>query len=367
MFTASRTALLAALSTVRAAVERRNTIPILSNLLLRRADAGRLRVTASNLDVEISVRFTASIEDSFASFTVPADMLLDIVKKLPDGADVRVEAAKSGIVVKSGRSRFALQTLPPEDFPDGFSSAVDSVALSLPGHDLDRVLGACAFAISTEETRYYLNGVCIHHDANGLVFVATDGHKLAKRHLAYPDIPALPASIIIPTQSVKMLRGLAASAGKEPVELDISDLRFVARAGEVELKSKLIAGIFPDYQRVIPRDLPIAVDLDAEALAAAVDRVSTVGGSDSRVKFTLSAEGLKLSATSPEAGQGEDFIDTETDAEMEIGFNGKYVLAAIASIGSERLVLRLSDAGAPAIMQPPDATGDLVVIMPMRV
>jgi DNA polymerase-3 subunit beta len=362
MFTASRTDLLAALSIVHPVVDKRNTIPVLSNILIRGAGDG-LELTGSNLDQEITAPCKAAISAPFG-ITCPAAALKDFVAKLPDGAELKFEPKEKGVEIRSGRSRVNLMTLPAEDFPL-LAKPADAARLTIKGKDLARVIGQVSFAISTEETRYYLNGIHLHGVDAGLAFVATDGHRLALRTLPGNDIPEFPG-IIIPTATTRFLQKLAETAGDQEVTIDVTDDKIHARAAGIALTSKLIDGTFPDYRRVIPTKFTSHAETDAKGLAAALERVTILCNKGNAVKFTIGSDAITLSATNAEAGDSSDVIDATSDGAIEIGFNGKYVLQALAVEGDGPIVLRYSEPGSPAILQAPDATDDLSVIMPMR-
>jgi len=365
MFIAEKSALVAALGQVIGAIERRNTIPILANVLLAPEDDG-VRLTGTDLDIEISVRMVATSE-AFEALTVPAAMLNDIVRKLPDGP-VRFERSKSDVVVKSGGARFALHTLPASDMPTmdggtmpaGMDIDADAFAAGLAGVD---------FAISTEETRFYLNGVYLHRTAeNALTLVATDGHRLARRGIDLGDGTEIADfnGIIIPRKTCGLIKKLAEKHDR--LRLEISDNRIRVSVEGAMLISKLIDGTFPDYQRVIPERFEKTVTVVKSDLRAAVDRVMTVQTDKGNcTKFDFSDGKLLVSASSADAGSGEEDLACRGDAKIEIGFNGKYVVAALEAMDGEAVEFRLTDSGSPTILRRPGAGDDLIVLMPMRV
>jgi DNA polymerase-3 subunit beta len=370
MFTAEKSALLAALSLTGAIVERRNTIPILSHVCLSKPEGeGRLKARMTDLDTEAEIEFAAEVEGPVKPFTVPAHLLLDIVKKLPDGAEIRVEAADasvSGVRIKAGRSRFSLQTLDASDFPT-MGAADMPCRFELPAKALASALDAVSFAISTEETRYYLNGVFLHAVEGGVMLVATDGHRLAKRFIALPDGMTGPPGIIIPRKTVNVLAKILPKDGM--VEIAASDAKIMVVTPDTRLTSKLIDGTFPDYQRVIPQAGPMRVELDGRALSAAVDRVSTVSTERGRAaRFAFRDGQLTLTVTNPDAGNAEEAIAYDGEAEIETGFNAKYVLEALGHLTEGTITMAIQDVGSPAILRADgDHTENLVVLMPMRV
>ncbi|MBC8036318.1 MAG: DNA polymerase III subunit beta, partial [Rhizobiales bacterium] len=321
--TIERSAFLKALNHVQSVVERRNTIPILSNVLVQAA-GGQLKLTATDLDIEIVESVAAEVARDGAT-TVPAHMLYDIVRKLPDGAQLELEQGpdQGRISISSGRSRFALQALPPEDFPD-LAAGELSNRFAIPAGELKGLIEKTRFAISTEETRYYLNGIYLHEVASGSLLraVATDGHRLAQAQIARPDGAKGMPGIIVPRKTVlelvKLIEGLD---GEVEVALSSSKIRFAA--GNLVLTSKLIDGTFPDYERVIPRHNDKVLDVDTRIFSEAVDRVSTISMEKGRaVKLNISADKLVLTVNNPDSGSAEEEIAASYGADpIDIGFN----------------------------------------------
>lgn len=369
MLTASRAALTAALSLSGKIVERRNTIPILSNVLFTRGEKG-LALRMTDLDIELQVEVAADLAMDFKPFTVPANLLHEIVRKLPDGADCTLEPADAGMHqmrLKSGRSKFTLQVLPGQDFPATIADG-SLCRIIVPAKTFAAALSAVSFAISTEETRYYLNGVFFHPAPCGVLLVATDGHRLAKR--AVPISTGAPSDmpgVIIPRKTVGVLAALLPADGD--VTIDVSDARITFHMEGKRLSSKLIDGTFPDYQRVIPQGTAPMAEMEGTALKAAVDRASTVAIDKGRgMKFAFAPGGLSLSVQNPDAGTSEETLDYEGEINLTIGFNAKYVLDAINNLPNGTLTMSITDAGSPAILRADgDHTENLVVLMPMRV
>lgn len=364
MFTIRAKPLLNALAAVIQAIERRNTIPVLSNCLIAH-DIGGIIVTGSDLDVQIDVKveMEAAGFDAFQPFTVQAGLLHEIVRKLPGDAEVAFSMKDQDCIVKSGRSRFVLPILPASDFPKLSAGEFDASA-TLDMKVFNAALAGVAFAISTEETRYYLNGVFLHPLAEGgLALVATDGHRLAKRELPY-DLTGL-AGIIIPRKTVglisKIMEGEATFSGSR------QKIRFESE--KVTLTSKLIDGTFPDYARVIPQAREKTAIVEAEVLAKALDRVMTVTSEKGRaVRFAFGDGSLDLSVNNPDAGSAEDNLSYEGSLDLKIGFNAKYMADALHSIGGEMVEFALQEAGDPAVLRSvPEQPGALCVVMPMRV
>jgi DNA polymerase-3 subunit beta len=369
--TVERTELLRSLGHVHRVVERRNTIPILANVLVRAAQS-RLSLKATDLDLEVTEPVPAEIGTAGA-ITVPAHMFYEIVRKLPDGSQVGIEALgdRASLAIKAGRSRFTLQTLPESDFPD-LAAGDMTHKFTLPAGELKRLIDKTQFAISTEETRYYLNGIYLHtpasNDAPVLRAVATDGHRLAQYEFPAPDGAAGMPGVIIPRKTVGELQRLIENGEAEiGVELSPSKVRFTL--GEMVLTSKLIDGTFPDYARVIPLANDKLLKVDKKDFEAAVDRVSTVSSERGRaVKLSLSGPRLLLSVTNPDSGSATEELEVEYDGEpLDIGFNSRYLLDIAAQIDGETAQLKLADPGSPTLIQDAAAGGALYVLMPMRV
>ncbi|QGA57814.1 DNA polymerase III subunit beta [Brucella sp. 2280] len=370
-FSIERGALLPTLAAVNRAVEKRNTIPILGNVLLA-VENGELCVTGTNLDIEVKSVAKQEGLPVIAPFTVQSGLLHDAVSKFADGSVVTFEGDETHVNIKSGRSRFRLQVLPATDFPE-MSAGEFTHEFALPGNVLARVLSTVAFAISTEETRYYLNGVFMHNDGEHLAFVATDGHRLALMKLDAPAGSAGMPPIIVPRRTVALLQHFA--KGDEDIVLKISDrkIRIMLPDGTA-ITSKLIDGTYPEYQRVIPANNDKAYTIDREELAGAINRVSTVSSERGRaVKFSFGPSELKMEVTNPDSGQAEDsiVISEGHDDEVTIGFNHKYCLDVLGAVSAKEMRFELSDPGAPCKVSPIGAEDGgvppLFVIMPMRV
>jgi DNA polymerase-3 subunit beta len=369
--TVERTALLKSLGRVHRVVERRNTIPILANVLIR-ADKSKLSLKATDLDLEVIDAADAEISPG-GSTTVPAHMFYEIVRKLPEGSQIILEASgdRAVLAIRAGRSRFTLQTLPESDFPD-LAAGEMTHKFILTAADLKRLIDKTQFAISTEETRYYLNGIYLHTAGSGksamLRAVATDGHRLAQVELPLPSGAAGMPGIIVPRKTVGEVQRLIEDAGAEvAVELSQGKIRF--SLGDVVLTSKLIDGTFPDYARVIPLGNDKELVVDKKDFEASVDRVSTVSSERGRaVKLSISSGRLLLSVTNPDSGSATEELEIEYSADpMDIGFNSRYLLDIAAQIEGEVAVLKLADAGSPTLIQDRDSAGALYVLMPMRV
>jgi DNA polymerase-3 subunit beta len=357
---------LAALSRV---VERRNTIPALSNILLR-AEGGRLTLRATDLDIQAETSLACEVAEAGA-ITLPAHTLSDIVRKLPAEAAISFELAGERMALRAGRSRFTVQTLPESDFPD-ITIGEFSHRFALPAKEFAAALSQVEFAISTEETRYYLNGIHMHtipvDGATRLRAVATDGHRLSRLELPTPEGAEGMPGVIVPRKTVAELGKIAKDHDGEIV-LELSATKIRATAGSTTLTSKLIDGTFPDYQRVIPAGNDKLVTLDAEPFKQAIDRVATISSERGRaVKLSLSDTGLTLSVSNPDSGTATEEIEPDYDGQpIEIGFNARYLLDIVGVLGGDSIQMKLAEPGAPAIFQRREGDSLLVVLMPMRV
>jgi DNA polymerase-3 subunit beta len=369
--TVERSELLKSLAHVHRVVERRNTIPILANVLLR-ADRSKLSLKATDLDIEVTDTIAAEVGPS-GSTTVPAHMLFDIVRKLPEGAQIVVESSgdRAALAIRAGRSRFTLQTLPEGDFPD-LAPGEMTHKFTVKAADLKRLIDKTQFAISTEETRYYLNGIYLHVAGSGkaqtLRAVATDGHRLAQVEFELPNGAAGMPGIIVPRKTVGEVQRLLEDNDAEVlIELSAGKIRFTV--GEVVLTSKLIDGTFPDYARVIPANNDKELVVDKKEFEQAVDRVSTVSSERGRaVKLSITGGKLLLSVTNPDSGSANEELEVEYEADpLDIGFNSRYLLDIAQQIESEAAVLKLADPGSPTLIQDKEPHGALYVLMPMRV
>lgn len=366
-----RAVLLKAVSQAQSVVERRNTIPILANVLIE-AEENAVSLRATDLDIEVVDRAPAMVEMAGAT-TVSAVLLHDIVRKLPDGALVMLAAdARTGrLQVSAGRSVFSLATLPKEDFPVMASSEY-SANFAAPAKVLRRLFDKAKFAISTEETRYYLNGVYMHvaEGEGGRVLrcVATDGHRLARIDAPLPAGAEAMPGVIVPRKTVGELRKLLDDDDME-IAVSVSETKLRFATPDITLTSKVIDGTFPDYTRVIPTGNTKRLEVDASEFARAVDRVATVSSERSRaVKMTLEDDKLVLSVNAPDSGAAEEeLIVSYNDERLEIGFNAKYLLEIANQVDRENAVFLFNASGDPTLMREGSDTSAVYVVMPMRV
>ncbi|HEX6143529.1 MAG TPA: DNA polymerase III subunit beta [Geminicoccaceae bacterium] len=369
-----RAALLKSLSHVQSVVERRTTIPILSNVKLE-AESGAVNLTATDLDLSVVERAEAETAQPGAT-TAAAHTLYDVVRKLPDGSRITIERGDSGseLHLRAGRSSFDLPCLPASDFPTMTDEGLDH-RFALDARTLRRLIDKTRFAISTEETRYYLNGVFLHlHEpADGearLRAVATDGHRLARVELDPPDGAAGMPGVIVPRKTIGEVRKLIDDlADEDPVQIALSASRIRFEVGPAILRSRLIDGTFPDYERVIPSGNDKQMVAPAKLMSEAVDRVATISTEKSRaIKLALDGSRLRLTAVSPDAGRAEEEIDVSFAGEpLEIGFNARYILDMSMQIDGDDIEILMNDAGSPTIIKDPKDDSTLYVLMPMRV
>ncbi len=370
--TIERSALLKALTHVQSVVERRNTIPILSNLLLTAQENG-VRLTATDLDIEIAEAAPALVERAGAT-SAPAHTLYEFVRRLPDGAQVKLDLAGDDpkLIVWAGKARLQLPVLPPADFP---LMPVDALAtrFEVGPAELSRLIDKTRFAISTEETRYYLNGIYLHTiaDAEGrtvLRGVATDGHRLALADAPAPEGAAAMPGVIVPRKTIAELRRLLDGAGGA-IEVAVSEQKIRFAVGDAVLTSKLIDGSFPEYARVIPKGNARLLRVPNKAFAAAVDRVATVSAERSRsVKLALEDNRVTLTVNNPDAGLATEDLAADYSAEaMEIGFNAKYLLDVGGQIEGEEALFEFADAASPTLVRDGADAHSLYVLMPLRV
>ena len=370
-FSIERAALLKAVSQAQSVVERRNTIPILANVLIE-AEGETASFRATDLDIEVLDKTLAQVERAGAT-TVSAVTLHEIVRKLPDGALVQLseDGASGRLTVAAGRSTFSLATLPKEDFPVMASSEY-SANFTAKAEVLRRLFDKSKFAISTEETRYYLNGVYMHvsdsEDGRVLRCVATDGHRLARIDAPLPPSAEAMPGVIVPRKTVGELRKLL-DEDEMDIAVSVSETKVRFATPDITLTSKVIDGTFPDYSRVIPTGNTRRLEVDASEFAKAVDRVATVSSERSRaVKLQLDEDRLILSVNAPDSGAAEEELAVAYgDERLEIGFNAKYLLEIASQVDRENAVFLFNTAGDPTLMREGNDTSAVYVVMPMRV
>jgi DNA polymerase III subunit beta len=374
--TIERAALLKALGHVQSVVERRNTIPILSNVLLS-ATGGQVAFSATDLDMEITDASPAQVEGT-GQITAPAHTLYEIVRKLPEGADVSLSYTGDDprLQVQAGRSKFNLPVLPAGDFPVMSSEGL-SDPIAIDTADLIRLIDKTRFAISTEETRYYLNGLYLHvvveEGVQKLRAVATDSRRLALAEMPAPEGYAGAPGVIIPRKTINEVRRLLDDAG-ETVTMAVSAQKVRFGFGHVAMTSKVIDGSFPPYERVIPRDNKRVMMLDNSLFGAAVDRVATISNEQSRaVRLSVETGRMTLTVRNMDAGQAVEELEVDYEGEpFEIGFNARYLLDLTGQVGGEMAEFRFAEhtSGAtmldPTLVLDPTDAGAQYVLMPLR-
>lgn len=365
-FALSRESLLRPLQLVAGVVERRQTMPVLSNLLLS-AEGRRLSLTGTDLEVQL----TANVElgDSVADggeITVPARKLLDIWRALPEGAEVRVALEDDRLMVRSGSSRFQLATLPAAEFPSVDEGAGASTVTLEPAR-LAQLLNRTAFSMAQQDVRYFLNGMLLEVTPEHVRAVATDGHRLAMSTMT-PGVDSEPRQVIVPRKGVnEMSRLLAEGEGEVTLTLGSNHLRLVVNG--FEFVTKLVDGRFPEYEKVIPRGGTRSLVGDRRQLREAFGRTAILSNEKFRgVRLTVSEGQLKVQANNPEQEEAEEEVPVEFSGEpLEMGFNVGYLLDVLNALDSEQVRMTVSDANSSALMEAaPDPGGHLYVVMPMR-
>lgn len=366
-FTIDRAQLIKHLAHVEGIVESRNTIPVLSNVLIEATTAG-LVITTTDLDIMARKTIADVDVKTPGKTTIQMSLLSAIIRKTPDGAQVhfKLDGEKGRMVIVAGRARFALSTLSAEDFPLMTFKEAQS-AFTLTTEAIEDALKRVKSAMSTEETRYYLNGVHFAIENGKMLAVATDGHRLSVAALAVEEIPGDLPPIIVPRKTVNEILKLTGSMeGDAAVEINERAMSFTM--GDVVIQSKLIDGTFPDYQRVIPATHDIVVKVQADELVKAIDRVSTVSAEKTRqVVLDVSKSVIKFSVTSPETGTASEEVPVDADGELRIGFNGRYLMDVLSGYGGELVEIQLGTETSPAKFRSAARPDDVHVLMPMRV
>ena len=368
--TIERATLLKSLSHVQSVVERRNTIPILSNVLIEASENGAIKLTATDLDLQIVETFAADVETPGAT-TVSAHTLFEIARKLPEGSQVQLQAADGRMAVNAGRARFSLATLPRDDFPMIAEGELPT-RFEIQAASLIEIIDKTRFAISTEETRYYLNGIFLHvsDDPEPVIkAAATDGHRLARVTLPRPAGAEGMPDIIVPRKCIGEIRKLLDESGDNIIQVDLSASKIRFTFDNAVLTSKLIDGTFPDYSRVIPTGNDKLLKIDPKSFSQGVDRVATIATEKTRaVKMALENDKVTLSVTSPDNGTAAEEVPADYSSQpFEIGFNANYLKDILGQIEGDTVELHLADAGAPTLIRQDDKSPALYVLMPMRV
>ncbi len=357
---------LKSLSKIQSVVEKRNTIPILSNVKID-ASNNVVTLTVTDMDVLATQEVEASVNEA-GSLTVPAQTLYEIIRKLPEGAQINLVADvnSSRLIVKSGSSKFTLSYLPSEDFPQ-ISEGDLTHKFTLEVKTLLKLIDKTKFAMSNEETRYYLNGVYFHISNGKLRAVATDGHRLASVEAEAPEGTGGMPGVIIPRKAVNELSKLL--EGQEKVTISVSESKIKFSANKIDLLSKVVDGTFPDYQRVIPENNKKILTTSTNALKEAVDRVSTIAVDKTKaVKIALSNNQVSLHSQGVEGTSADEDIAANYSSEaLEMGFNSRYVLEMLNQIESSEVQIAFDSNNSPSLITDPTDNSAVYIIMPMRV
>ncbi|MFI3242457.1 MAG: DNA polymerase III subunit beta [Alphaproteobacteria bacterium] len=366
-----RANLLKTLSHVQSIVERRNTIPVLSNVKIEALGDG-ISFKATDMDTEITEITDAKTIEKGA-VTAPAHMLYDIVRKLSDGSQIELTYPdeKNGLSISTGRSKFSLATIPAEDFPVIASDQLP-IKFVMEKESLKALIDKTKFAVSTEETRYYLNGIYFHAKKDGetkiLRAVATDGHRLACVEAELPQGAEDLKGVIIPRKTVNEIRKLLDDTDAGNINISLSDNKIEFVLNDITLTSKLIDGTYPDYERVIPTANNKILTMSVKELSSGVDRVSVVAERTRAIKMTTAENKVTVLTSSPDLGFASEELSAQYSAEsIEVGYNFRYLLDILNEIKGETIKITFSDGSSPSILSDPEDTSSLYVLMPMRV
>jgi len=363
---AKRDELLGPLSSVSGIIERRHTLPILSNVLIDRAD-GVLSFLATDIEIQITARSGIAAAGDAKPVTVGARKLVDILRALPDGAEVTVTQQDKRLQVKAGKSRFTLQTLPAEDFPRLARPGGEVARFSLPQKALRKLLGLVQYAMAQQDIRYYLNGLLVLVEDQQLRLVATDGHRLAYAAMGLDaSLPRI--EVIVPRKTVLELSKLL-SDGDAEVKLELSATQAAFSFGDIELVSKLVDGKFPDYTRVIPTQHKNALRIDREVLRQSLQRAAILSNEKFRgVRWVLTDGSLKIVSSNAEQEEAQEEIEIQYGGDaLDIGFNVNYLLDVLNNVGATEVECRFGDAASSALLQFPAEPDFKYVVMPMRI
>ncbi|MAV26333.1 MAG: DNA polymerase III subunit beta [Gammaproteobacteria bacterium] len=360
----NRETLLKPLQQVAGVVERRQTLPVLSNVLMR-VKGNQLSMTGTDLEVEMQGNVEANIEDT-GEITVPARKLMDIVRQLPDGSDVSFSLNEQRLQIVSGRFKSNLSTLPASDFPTVDTSEVEST-VKVPGTAFKQLLDRTAFAMAQQDVRYFLNGMLIELSGDGVRVVATDGHRLATSVLSMDQGVSEVNQVIIPRKGILELQRML-SEEEGDVEISLGSNHMRAQASQMTLTTKLVDGKFPDYNRVIPKNGNKVISAEREVLRQALSRTAILSNEKFRgIRLNISDEQIQLSANNPEREEAEELVSVEySGADLEIGFNVGYLLDALGVAEGKNVKVTLNDANSPALIESPDNEQTVYVVMPMK-
>lgn len=364
-FSISREAFLKPLQLVSGVVERRQTLPVLSNVLMV-LDGEELALTGTDLEVELIGRVAVDSAKQSGEITVPARKLLDICKSLADDANIEVTLQDNKLLLKSGRSRFTLTTLPAAEFPR-VEEEPDTFSLAIQQSRLRELLEATSFAMAQQDVRYYLNGMLFEVASDYLRLVATDGHRLAMETVAMSNSTNETQQLILPRKGIMELSRLLVDEAGEIV-LTFGQNHIRAKVPEYTFTSKLVDGKFPDYNRVLPKGGDRVMMGDCQILRQAFSRAAILSNEKYRgVRVMLASNELKIVANNPEQEEAEEVVPVEYDAEsIEIGFNVSYLIDVLSTISSKNAKMTLSDPNSSALLEAEEGSDALYVVMPMR-
>jgi DNA polymerase III subunit beta len=366
MIKAKRDEVLAPLAAVSGIIERRHTLPILSNVLID-STSEAISFLATDIEIQISARTGLAASKDSRSLTVGAPKLLDILRALPENSEVSLQPQDKRLLLKAGRSRFTLQTLPAEDFPKLAKAAGEATRFTLPQKALRRLLGLVQYAMAQQDIRYYLNGLLMVVDGGELKLVATDGHRLA-----FASMP-LPASVqrqeaIVPRKTVVELTKLLADSDEE-VAIELSSAQAAFSFGTIQLVSKLIDGKFPDYTRVIPAQHKNKLMAQREPLRQALQRAAILSNEKFRgVRWVLTDGSLKIVSSNADQEEAQEEVEVKYNGDaLDIGFNVNYLLDVLNNVPGEELECAFGDSSSSALISYASEKGFKYVVMPMRI
>jgi DNA polymerase-3 subunit beta len=362
-----RDALLKPLQAVTGIVEKRHTLPILSNVLLEKKD-NELRLVATDLEIQVSTRCDAGKGGSDdQQLTVSARKLQDILRSLPESTGITLDAQNNRLQVKAGKSRFNLQTLPAADFPLLGDSGAALATVTLPQKDLRELLLLVQFAMAQQDIRYYLNGMLVVLDGEQIRVVATDGHRLSYASGAVAKQEEK-REVILPRKAVLELSRLLGD-GEEPVEIELYPNQVKFRFGPIELTTKIIDGKFPDYTRVIPTNYQKHIAVNRMVLLQALQRAAILSNEKFRgVRWMLMENGLRISCTNNEQEEAQEELEVDYAGDaLDVGFNITYLLDVLNNVDSEQIDCAFGDANSSMLITLPERGDYRYVVMPMRI
>jgi DNA polymerase III subunit beta len=361
--TAEREKLLAPLQAVIGVVERRQTMPVLANVLLA-VSQGRLSITATDLEVELVAATEVTVQQT-GDITVPGRKFLDILRALPEKVMVAITAEGDKAIIKAGRSRFTLATLPAAEFPV-IEDINSQQSVQIPHKDLSRLLEKTHFSMAQQDVRYYLNGMLLEIDGQLLRAVATDGHRLALSEATLESKAKNSQQVIVPRKGVLELQRVLTPEGTASVAIGSNHVR--AQIGDVRFTSKLIDGRFPEYSRVIPSAPAAAVRADRDVLRQALQRTAILSNEKYRgIRINMRKNAMTVQAHNPEQEEAEEEIEVTYDgADLEVGFNVNYLLDALAAIDGQDVEIGLTDSNSSCLIRSPGSASSRYVVMPMR-